>query len=116
MKHLKPYLNILGRILALASLWIMGGYTAGTALEMIGFDSYPLSTICAAINLIVGMLLLKTMLRYQFIDDAFFKGAEADQAGYIIVRGLWLLPIVGVIIGGSMWLWAIILRFIFRGD
>jgi len=116
MKQLKSYLNILGRILALGCLWGVGGYMAGMALEMIGFNRYPLSTICAAINLILGMILLKTILRYQFIDDAFFKGAEADQAGYIIVRGLWFLPIMGVIIGGSMWFWAIILHFIFRGD
>ena len=114
MKDLNSYLNIFGRILALAGLWFIGGYMFGAALETIGYDGYRLSLSCASLNVILGMAFFKNLIRYRFIDEAFFKGTAADQPGYSIVRGLWLLPLLGVIFGASMWFWAIILRWLFR--
>jgi len=110
---MKLYLNILGRILALASLWAMGGYMFGSSLETIGYNNYPWSTILAALNIIFGMILFRNIISYPSIDRAFFKGATSYEPGYIIVRGLWLLPLVGVIVGASMWFWATVLRLLF---
>jgi hypothetical protein len=112
---MKPYLNILGRILALASLWAIGGYLIGTSLEMIGFNDYPWRTICAGLNLVIGLTLFKLITDNPTIEQAFFghKKIAPDHPITLIVRGLWMLPLLLLWVGVMMWLWAWVIRLIF---
>ena len=111
------YFTILIRIIGLAILWATGGYMIGAALETIGFTGYPYPIIVASLNVIFGLLLFKSMISYQFIDEAFFdkaffERAKPNDSGYVIAQGLWFLPCLAIILGASMWFWAIILRLI----
>jgi hypothetical protein len=111
---MKEYLNILVRITSLAILWASGGYMIGLALEAIGFTGYPFPVIIASLNVIFGMIFFRSMISYRFVDEAFFEGAKPNEPGYLIVGWLWMLPTLSVIVGTSMWFWAIILRLLMR--
>lgn len=102
-------------ILFLAGLWAVSGYMIGTALETIGFAAYRLSVILASVNLILGMVLFLRITKDPTAERIFFQGPDqdTDRRGYPQIGCLWLLPIVLLIYGASMWLWAIILRFVF---
>jgi hypothetical protein len=111
----KRLLRDLALILLLAGFWAVSGYMIGAALETIGFDTYRLSVILASINLILGMTLFLRITKDPTAERIFFQGPEqdTDRRGYPQIGCLWLLPIVLLIYGASMWFWAIILRLIF---
>jgi len=100
-------------ILSLAGLWALGGYLIGSALEVIGFDTYRLGMILAAINVIVGMLLFLWLTREPAADRLFFGRARPDDPFTPAVGCLWIIPLLSLLVGLSMWFWAIILRLIF---
>ena len=105
-------MKILLRILILAGLWAASGYLIGTALEYLGFDYYPLGVIVASINVIIGMLWLKTIIRDPIGDRMFFEGPRPDEEGDIRIGCLWMMPISLAFISLFLWFWAILLRLI----
>ncbi|GEM_PF-1840159 len=106
------YLRMVGLILGMTSLWAVGGYMAGTALETIGFNSYPLSTICASVNVIIGLFLFKDLTRDPKSERYFFEKGPFGNLQHPTVGCLWMFPLLLLIIGVSMWFWAIVLKFI----
>ncbi len=100
-------------ILVLAGLWAAGGYFTGAALETIGFDAYRWGIILAALNVILGMSLFLGVTKDPAAERIFFRQAKPDDIGYAVVGCLWLLPLLWLIFGVSMWFWALVLRLIF---
>jgi len=109
---MKPYSNILIRIVLLASLWATGGYTAGVSLEIIGFDGYSWSTILVALNVLIGILLLKGIISDPEEDYTFFEKPVSYDPNRPLVGCLWLMPAMLIVVGASMWFWAIIIRLL----
>ena len=105
-------MKILLRILILAGLWAASGYLIGAALEYIGLDYYPLGVIVASINVIVGMLWLKTIIQDPIGDRMFFEGPRPNEEGKIEIGCLWMMPISLVFISLFLWFWAILIRLI----
>lgn len=68
-------------ILGLAGLWAVGGYLIGSALVDFGLDRYPLGVIVASVNIIIGMLWLKGLIRDPLGDRMFFEGPMPDEDG-----------------------------------
>jgi hypothetical protein len=109
---MKRMLRDLGLILALAGLWAAGGYGLGATLETIGFDTYPLSTILASLNVILGMSLFVGVTKDPTADRLFFETGVPLRPMHPTVGCLWGLPLMLLVVGLSMWLWALILRLI----
>lgn len=105
-------LRNLSLILALAALWAAGGYGIGIALEIIGFDTYPLSTILASLNVILGMSLFLYITRDPSMDRLFFEVGLPIRPMHPTVGCLWVVPITLFMVGISMWLWALLLNFL----
>ena len=100
-------------ILALAALWTAGGYFTGAALETIGFDTYRLSIILASLNVILGMSLFLGMTKDPTANRMFFETGFPIRPMHPRVGCLWGLPLMLLLVGVSMWIWALILHFIF---
>ena len=113
---MNPYLKIVTRILAYSGLWFAGGYMAGAALETIGFTGYSWSIILASLNLLCGLGLFKIVTDNPTFERIFFedkvRGINTDHAAYRVVGALWSLPLMLLIVGTTVWLWAIILNLI----
>lgn len=106
-------LRDLALILALAGLWALGGYLIGWALEIIGFDTYRLGIALAAVNVIIGMALFLRMTKDAATDRAFFESSLTLRPGDPKAGCLWLMPLIVLIYGASMWVWALLLGLIF---
>ncbi len=106
-------LRELGKILALAGLWAVSGYLIGLALEIIGFDTYRLAIIIASLNVILGMMIFLRNTNDPADERAFFETSIIFSPGEPNVGCLWLMPLIALTLGVSMWIWAIILRLIF---
>jgi hypothetical protein len=101
-----------GLIVGLAALWAISGYIIGAALEAFGLNSYSLGIIIASLNVIIGMLWLKGIIRDPVGDRLFFEGPASDEEGDIRIGCLWVMPAVLGFIGILLWFWVIIFRFI----
>ncbi len=110
MKHLLRDLTL---ILALASLWSVGGYAIGVAIEAILEINYPIGIIVASLNLILGLTLFLGITHDPTAERIFFKGPESDELGLPAIGCLWLLPLGLLIFGLLMWFVAILMRLIF---
>jgi hypothetical protein len=116
MNNKPNYLKMAVLIVGLISLWAVGGYMAGAALEIIGFNSYSLSLSCASLNVIIGLALFTIVTSDPTFEQIFFgsKRFPTGHIGYQVVRGLWMLPLLLVFVGGLMWFWAIVINLFIK--
>jgi|JFJP01.1.fsa_nt_gi hypothetical protein len=106
------YIHDAGWIIILALFWAISGYVIGAAFEYVGVP-YRVGLMLASVNVIIGMLLLKGVISDSFGDRMFFEGPKGnDDGGDIRVGCLWLIPANWLLIGGVLWLGAILVRFI----
>ncbi len=110
MKHL---LRDLALILALASLWSVGGYAIGLAIQAMGVAYPPLKIIFASLNVIIGLVLFLGITRDPTANRIFFEGPRLNESGLPAIGCLWLAPISLLIFGLASWLVTIFMRFIF---
>ncbi len=107
----------MGTILALAALWAVSGYIMGATLEIvlktIGLVPYPFGTIFASINVIIGMLLFKGIVRNSVADRIFFEVPSPDDEGYMPIGCLWAIPANLLIVGLVLWFLAFIIQLLF---
>jgi uncharacterized membrane protein len=106
------YLRDLVLILALTGLWAFSGYLIGSVLDVFGITGYPFGIIGASINVIIGLLWLKGIIRDPVGDRLFFEGPSGDESGDLRIGCLWAMPVVLAFIGLFLWLWAVIFRFL----
>jgi uncharacterized membrane protein len=109
---MKRLFRDLALILVFAALWASGGYLVGLAIE-IALIPYPsLKIILAALNVIVGLLLLLGITRDPTTERLFFEGPSTPGGGDIRIGCLWAMPASLLLIGLFTWVTAILLRFI----
>jgi len=101
----------------LAILWASSGYFIGLMIEyslhtlQIDYD-YQVALMCGSINLIVGLIWLKFIIRDTLGDQMFFVGPIGNQDGDIRVGCLWSVPFVMIIYGLLGWIIAFLLRLV----
>ena len=109
----QDYLRMAGLIIGMTSLWAVGGFMTGLALETIGFNSYRLSVACMSINVLLGLFLFKDITREPQTERYFFENGPLGDLHHPTVGCLWMFPLLLIILGSSMWLWAMLLNTIF---
>jgi hypothetical protein len=116
MNNKPNYLKMAVLIVSLTSLWAVGGYMAGAALEILGFNSYSLSLSCASLNVIIGLALFTIITSDPTFEQIFFdtKRFPTTHIGYQVVRALWTLPLALLFMGLLMWFWAIIINLFIK--
>jgi len=107
-------LRDLALILVLAGLWAVSGYVMGAAIEIIieVFDlgPYPLRVIVASVNVIIGLLLFKGIIRYPTAERLFFEGPGDEDEGDLRVGCLWIVPATLLLYSLLAWFVAILFR------
>ena len=98
----------------MATLWAVGGYLIGLALEMTFFPDTPIRIILVSVNVLLGLLLLKGITRDPTAERLFYEGPRPDEEGSPAIGCLWLLPVSLLFVGVLLWLWAVILRLILK--
>jgi len=111
---MKRLFRDLGLILALAALWGISGYVIGLAIETTLISYSPLKIILTTINVILGLLLLRGIIRDPTADRIFFEGPRSDEAGLPQVGCLWALPASLLLLGLLIWVAGLVMRFILK--
>lgn len=108
MKHWRD----VGSVLFLAALWAISGYVLGLTIEVMGIP-YPVSTIFASLNVMIGMFLFLGVTSNPRFERIFFEGPRVDDEGYLPVGCLWVIPLNFLVIGLPMLFVVTLLRLIF---
>lgn len=89
-------------ILALATLWWLGGWVAGAGLS--AFFGVTWALQCASLNVVAGLLMLLWITRDKEAQRIFYEGPEGNEPGMPVIAFLWVLPLSLMFAGVIWWL------------
>lgn len=96
-------------IAALALFWAISGLVVGVGLNALFAGEWLLT--CAALNVVMGMLLLLLTTRNKQARRMFYEGPRGAEPGFVSLAILWAIPIVLVFLGVLWWLLAQFFRY-----
>ncbi len=91
-------------VLALVALWVLGGLVVGISFQALFGVQWMVQ--CAALNLIVGMVMLLLVTNNEDARRLFYEGPRGDEISSPLIGMLWALPIVLFLVGLAWWVLA----------
>ncbi len=102
---MKRLLRDLTAIVLLATLWVIGGWLTGRALQIfldVEASGMPFPIICSTLNAVIGLTALTIATRNPKTRQAFYEGTGGSLPVGLLWAVTFSMPLFGVIYLGVM--------------